>query len=439
MAEVHCGGILRGLICILLVVLCFCLGPVASASPPALTVNEFVRELLDRNPELKSLQHKIESSKSKITSSKGLMDPMLMVDAMNLPVDSFALNESEMSGINLGIKQNLPFPTKLSTRGAIARTRYRQNEYEYQEMLYQLVFKFKAALYELLYTEDALAIHRRNRQRLESLIRVLEAKYTNEGTTQQSLLQTRIEIEKINANLQMLSSKRQMIQARINTLLVRPVGTPVRVAGHSVRIESLGYSLNQLTELALAGRPWVNKSRFSIQEKQKTTSLARQSLLPDFDFAATYTIRQPDSMMGTDGTDFASLGVAVSVPIVNFNRHNHEIKAAQQNEMAEKQKHGMIEEEVKNEIAEIYYELENIRSQIHLYSSRIIPQLHSMVSTSQKTFETGATEYINLISAQRMLFDNQLKQTRLRYDCMKKQAELEMAVGQPIFTKGHES
>ena len=84
-----------------------------------LILDSLIAEGLRANPDLKAARFVFQSEKFKAKASGTLPDPTLGLAFSNLPVDSYRLDETPMSGISLGITQMLPFPLKLKAKSDI--------------------------------------------------------------------------------------------------------------------------------------------------------------------------------------------------------------------------------------------------------------------------------------------------------------------------------
>ncbi|MGK7370796.1 MAG: TolC family protein, partial [Candidatus Halalkalibacterium sp. M3_1C_030] len=63
-----------------------------------LVLDELIQKVLAQNPELQSSFQGWEASKTRISQQEALPDPTLGLNLMNLPVNSFALDQEPMTG-----------------------------------------------------------------------------------------------------------------------------------------------------------------------------------------------------------------------------------------------------------------------------------------------------------------------------------------------------
>ena len=95
-----------------------CFGGQAQRSH-VLTARAAVLVALDDNPGLAAMQHRYEALQEVPSQVGSLPDPMVNVNAMNFPTDSFDRDQEGMTQLQLGFSQVVPFPRKAgSQRGS---------------------------------------------------------------------------------------------------------------------------------------------------------------------------------------------------------------------------------------------------------------------------------------------------------------------------------
>src|SRR4030067_2746422 len=72
-------------------------------------LDDLVAEALKANPDLKAVESRYKAFQAGISQAGSLPDPMVMVGLVNFPRKRLSLNQLEMSGIELGVSQEIPF------------------------------------------------------------------------------------------------------------------------------------------------------------------------------------------------------------------------------------------------------------------------------------------------------------------------------------------
>src|SRR4030042_3736665 len=73
-------------------------------------LSALIDELLAHNPQLKQYQSSWRAAAIAIPQAGAWMDPMLGVSIMNLPLRTFDLDQEPMTGKQVSIVKNVPFP-----------------------------------------------------------------------------------------------------------------------------------------------------------------------------------------------------------------------------------------------------------------------------------------------------------------------------------------
>ncbi|MBU0507129.1 MAG: TolC family protein [bacterium] len=391
-----------------------------------------IEELLNNNPELKSLVQKINAANDMVSQAAWIDDPRFGFEASNIPRDNASMQRTPMTGMQLYLRQNIPFPTKLGTKKKIARSQKDQMNFAYLEKLNQLVSHFKQIYYEYAYTTNAIAINHKNKRRLDALASILEARYATGTTPQQDVLKTKLESDKIQDTIIQLTKLKEILLARLTTLLARETNTPLKLKGSSTTPQ-LTQSLTNLQNTATIHRPWLKITDYEIMETRYQHSLAKQELLPNFDFSVGYRIR--DAVVGdpVSGEDFLSAGVSINMPFLwTLPKHAKQIAENKHKVLASENKKQAIEQEVIYQVSKAYHDVQMLKSQIHLYQTKLLPESKTTVDASLTSYEASEADYMSLISSQLAKFQHELTLLRHRYDYAIKVAILERAVGKPF-------
>ncbi|MDH4234697.1 MAG: TolC family protein, partial [Gallionella sp.] len=142
-----------------------------------LTLDQAVEIALEGNPGLAKMTARAKAM-AEVPSQVGtLPDPILSLNAVNLPNDSFSLSQEAMTQLQVGIGFTLPFPGKLDLREQAAMFEARAAEFDVDEMRLVLVKNVRSNWWNLFYLDRALSVVQRNQELLRQLIRIAETKY----------------------------------------------------------------------------------------------------------------------------------------------------------------------------------------------------------------------------------------------------------------------
>ena len=395
-------------------------------------LNGLVEELLRYNPQLQSLVAKINASRAFIPQASAPDDPRLSFEASNIPVGDPSLSRTPMTGIQIYLRQKVPFPGKLGLKKKIAESREAQAVEEHLERLNQLVAEFKEAVYDYGYTTNAADISRKTISRLKALTKTLEAKYAVGEVPQQDILKTKVELSKMQERLVQQDKMADILRSRITTLLNRPAKTPLEVLVSENTLTDFPYGLEELRNVAQHSRHWLNKADKIIDEAEYQHKLAKKELLPDFDFSAGYRIRSNAIEGPVLGEDFFSAGVSINIPIWTTRKQGKKVEQTRYLITAAKKEKEALEQEINYQVEKLFFEVEQRKEQYELYRSRIIPESESALVSSRRSYEANEVDYLNVITNELDLFQAQLLMHHYYFEHEKKIAELEMVIGKSL-------
>ncbi len=114
-------------------------------SPKLLFIEDAIVTAVDGNPGLAEMQARYEAL-AQIPSQLGtLPDPILSLNAMNLPTDTFNVGQEAMTQMQVGISQAIPFPGKLVLREGASEYEALAAGFSVDEVRLLLIRNVKAA------------------------------------------------------------------------------------------------------------------------------------------------------------------------------------------------------------------------------------------------------------------------------------------------------
>src|SRR5271157_1569887 len=203
-----------------------------SPSSQVLTLDEVVSEALAKNPGVQSALHTVNAQQHKIPQAKSLADPMLSV-GWNGNLAPFSVQEGDPSSYRgIAVSQQLPYPGKLKLRGQIAAKDVDAAQWDYEAVRRRLVAEVKAAYYDYFFYDKALQITRKDKDLLQKLSSISEARYRVGKGMQQDVLRSQVEITLLLQRITVLEQQRATAQARLNTFMARDPGAPLPPAAN---------------------------------------------------------------------------------------------------------------------------------------------------------------------------------------------------------------
>jgi len=142
----------------------------AAAHAVEINLEDAVKLATSANVGLAGMQSRAAAMAAIPAQAGSLPDPVLSLNAMNLPVDSFSATQENMTQMQIGLSQALPYPGKLGLRRQAAAFEAQAATLDADEMRLLLIRNVSVSWWNLLFIDRALSIVERNQALLRQLI-----------------------------------------------------------------------------------------------------------------------------------------------------------------------------------------------------------------------------------------------------------------------------
>jgi len=408
-----------------LAMLVFGASVVGAESPPLATLADLLREAAAKNPEAEAARHRWEAAQQAVTTAKAWDDPMLTLAGR---VPSSQATPASMDGdIGYGLTQRIPFFGKKALAGTIAEREAARAYEDYMAKLLEIAAALKRAYYELYYAGKSIELNRETLRLLEEITQIALTRYGVGKAAQGDVLLAQIETRKLTAELAILERKREDSAATINRLLGRRPTAPLPVpAPFEPRRAPLDEP--KLWGLALEAWPGIRAAQHDVARADTAIQLAeRNKRYPDIELGGMVT-----HYTGDRDFRMAELQVAVPLPWWNKKKYDAEVRRERANRSAAEQDLVNLRNTTMEEIHHFVTQAETARRLVELYRGGVLTQARLNVDASRASYQTGQTDFLTLLSAQRTLLSTQLDFHRALADHEKALAEIERMIGQPL-------
>jgi outer membrane protein TolC len=275
-------------------------------------IEELITEALSNNPHLKVFNESINSLKEKPAQVQSLDNPRLKMSIMNLPVDTFEFDQEPMTQKQISIMQKFPFPGKLRLRGTIAEKTIDMAKEDYIEQRNILIMQVKSTYERILFLDLAIDITEENRKLLREFVKIAETKYEVGSGIQQDVIKAQVELSKMTDRLIPFKQNREIMVARFNSLLNRPVETPF-MTDELIQLTDLKLSFEDLKSIAEKHQTMLKKKKHLIEKNETAMRLSKVNYYPDFDVGVSYGQRDDSHLQNR--ADFLSASVMIKIPL----------------------------------------------------------------------------------------------------------------------------
>lgn len=400
-----------------------------------LSLKDLVEQTLHNNNELKAMAAGVEGEQALVGPAGSLDDPMLEVQAMNFPVDSFSRRESEMTGVQVGLSQRIPFPGKRAKLREAARYSALAAKDLFEQRKWQIILRLKGVFYGLFLDHQKQALLEDQKTIIRQLIATSRSAYALGKVPQAAVLNLQVEEANLIEELLKVSSD---IEAKGNELshLVGHSGHHRLGRPEEIKLTELDpkWDEKKLISFVVENSPRLKALEHRLQAEEAELAYAKKGYLPDFEVMAGYTFREP-TVTGGAGEDFVSVGVGISVPIWGASKQSNLIDAAVAGKTKTQAEYQdmklMLEHEVRVAIAE----LQEAEKRVDLFKGGLLHLTQQAVASSQSAYLTGKVGYSDLLEALRTQYNTQYAYQEALAKHELKIAQLEALAAQDLGVK----
>ncbi len=393
-----------------------------------LSLQAAIDRAVQDNPSLAQIQARSEALAAIPSQVGTLPDPVISFNALNLPVNSFDLAQENMTQMQGGISQDIPFPGKLSLREQAASYQAEAATYDVAEAQLRLVRDVKKAWWAHFYLDRALEIIILNQNLLRQFVKIASTKYAVGEGLQQDVLLAQLELSKLLDTEIRLTGAINTTKAQLNALLDQPANHLFSLPEETKESLPVLQTQSRLFAQAKDYRAILASRRKSINAAQSRLELAKKDFFPDFKVGAFYGGRA-DTLSGQERADFLSLKLSMTVPIFAASK---QAKAVDQRHSELMQQRYALKDQwnnVRAEISTAYSDFHQSKDQVVLFKQGIIPQARQTVASMLAGYQVNKVDFLNLVRSQITLYNYETQYWKALTEANQALAQLTAVVG----------
>ena len=402
-----------------------------SSDAPSFAANEAsLADYLSRaqaaNPELQAFNQWYQAAMQRVPQASALPDPTFQVTSF---VESVQTRTGPQENVFM-LSQKVPWFGKLGRQEDAASAEAEAFWYAYQSQHLSLARHVSLAFFEYGYIKEAIRLTEENRDLLQNLEPIVQAKVEG-GADLNTLLRLKVEIGKVDDQLQSLKQRRIVQSAGIAKLLALSdsgvLPWPQWEPSDVVSID--GLSLVKSIEVS---NPDLEMLRRKVSSAAARREIAKLESYPDFSLGVNYIqIGDPGTAVSDAGQDAWGVTVAVNIPIW-FEKYQSARAEALATQRAS-------ENELTNRFNELCADLsasmallDDANRRLQLYGDELLTLAKQAVENSRTSYESGRTGILEVIDSERSLLDLQLLYWRAAADAWQQRIIIQTLANQPV-------
>jgi outer membrane protein TolC len=400
-----------------------------NAQPPAvLTLESATATAVSENPSLAQMLARAKAMAAIPVQLGTLPDPEISFNAMSLPANNLNLAQEDMTQMQVGLSQAIPFPGKLALREQAAAYEAAAASQNATEVRWQLLSDVKTLWWLIFYLDHVIQVVGNNHTLLQQFVGIARVKYEVGMGLQQDVLTAQLELSKLLDQKIILTGTRRTAVAQLNALLDRPANQAIELPQTvAIKLPAI-LPEQQLYQTAQTSRALLETNRLGINAAQSRLELAKKDYLPDFKVDVAYGNRQ-NMPSGDKRADLLSMGVSVNVPLFADRK---QAKAVDQRASEVMQEKYALQDQwntVRSKISQSCAAYQQAKEQFVLYETGIVPQARQTVAAMLAAYQVNKVDFLNVIRSQITLFDYETQYWQAFTQAQQALAGLMAAVG----------
>lgn len=392
------------------------------SSTQAVTLEELIREVQQRNPEIAAAQEGYQASTHVAAQVSALPDTQVMVQRFGVgsPRPFAGYSNSDFAYIGLGASQEIPYPGKRKLRAQVANQEAEARRFQVDSSRRTVVDQLKAAYFHLAYLQETLGILERNDEVLRDVQKITESRYSVGQGNQQEVLKAQLQHTKILQEITMHHREVGQMQAQLKQFLNRPQDSP-DIQTVPLALRPIPYTTSQLMELAKQQNPDIQAQQQMVKQSESQVELSRKEFRPDFNVQYMYQHTNGDTR------DYYMATFGINLP--NRGRRKAELAQA---EGSREQAKRMLEAEQQKRLAEVqdqFVVAQTSVEQLKIYKEGLIPQSEATFRSAQAAYQSGKQDFETMLNSFLDVLSMQIEYQRELADHETALARLEALTG----------
>lgn len=382
------------------------------------------------NPGLAEIKARAEALAAIPAQEGALPDPTLNFDTLNLPTDSFSLHREDMTMMDVGLSQTIPFPGKLALKAKVAEQEALAATDSLAVAQLRLSRDVKQSWWTLFYYDRAINIIGESEDFFRQLLDSAQSRYRLGQGEQQEVMLAQLQLSKLKDESIELTGMSHTTGISLNTLLNRNPETPIHIANQA-EFKAPELDLAELQQRSMRSSPLFEQHNKMLAAAKTRIELAEQEYYPDLTVGAGYAVRQ-NATNGEARSDFASVRLSVNLPIFAEQKQAKAVDQRNSEWLQEQYSQQDEHNKIHGEIAAGVARYRHARERLALLEHEIIPQARQTVSALLAALPQGKVDFNNVLRSQLELFQYQSQYWKSLVETQQVLAELSNLVGEEL-------
>jgi cobalt-zinc-cadmium efflux system outer membrane protein len=374
----------------------FAMVPLPAPEPPpavGMAIGEFESLGLQNNPTLARAQARVRAAQGNWTQVGLYPNPVAAYVGEEIGNIGRAGQQGGMVG------QTFILGGKLRLNRAVASHEIAMARQQLAAQQYRVLTDVRIGFFNVLVAQRRVEVARQLVTIGEEGVRAAEALLRAQEASRADLLQARVELGSTTIVLSNAQNRHAAAWRALVAVVGVPDLAPSTVVGDLTQPAS-DLDWYEVLERVLAASPELAAAQANVERARCALARAQVQWVPDVDAQA--------GVRHLNGNGYDAANVVLAIPLPLFDRNQGGIVAAQGQLVAAQRDVERIELNLQQRLAEAFRRYASARDQVSSYQQTILPNAKASLQLVTEGYQKGEFDYVNLLTAQRTYFRNNL-------------------------------
>jgi len=387
-----------------------------------LSLDEVTNVVLANNPTIKAAQEKWRAMKARVPQAAAWED--LRAQARSRVARYVSIPPNAFTDQSFMLQQELPISGKNLSRARAATAEAGAVFEDFRRIQLDVISRARAAFHRLANEYAQLEVNQRNVDLLNQFAEVNRQRYEVGNASQADVLTAQTDAAKLLEAQSDIFRRISDAQSQLNVLMNRPAQAPLAQPSQ-ISFQPPHFSLQALQAVALSARPETQRAQNRVEAERFRLELANRQRFPD----PTLDVQAQRYNEAGQAVSELDVGVSIGLPFLNPRKYSATVTEARRNFESAQHELEATRTETLGLVRDQLTKIETAAHHYELYSDKILPLARQAVQSNRVAYETSSANFLELITAQRVLQDVESAHVNHLADYQVAVAELDAIVG----------
>lgn len=391
----------------------------------ALNLKQAEQLAIQADPSIEGFKSTSRSFADESIADDTLPDPKLRLGASNVPIDTFALDQENMTQLKLGIQQSFPAGDTLEIKSKQSKYLSSSALALAHDVELKILRDVRETYLNLHYETTAHQIIKETKKLFSDLVTITESIYASgrASASQQDVVLANLELARLDDRLTKIQAREEGYRATLAQWIGDPAWGSINKDFPVLPALPAAPEKIDLNKI-IPQHPLIRSESARVNASKQMVEMAKQEYKPGFSATLDYGYRSGSSANGIDRADFLTAMVSMDIPLFTENRQDKKVSSNVQKTAAAQHAKDDKLRLLKQYFEKNQYLWQRLGEREILYKNSLLKSARNNTATALTAYQSGISEFNTLMRAEITELDVRLEDLRIRVDRAIAQARL---------------